>query len=266
MKSIHKKALAVGAVVLVVPGLLMASLFDGLVWDIPQELNSARQLVQEIQMVSNMIQQVQMMQYSIRAFPTRLKTSFQGFTQSFYRPNTGSLFGETADWANLMNTSSHSYGAVQNAWQKSGIAARPSSLFQNNLVNSTGLNSLAHTEIADAAGINAVQTVNAVRDQQALNERAIQQLQQSCLSEDNDTAAMQSNCATASGLLNAQTGQTTNALLTAVVDVATAQMKPMRDQEALRVNRESRSRDYLATEQTNGTLLSESMKNFKFQF
>jgi hypothetical protein len=266
MKLKYKRALAVGGAALLIPGAMTASLFDGLVWDIPQELNSARQLLQEVQMVQQMVQQVQMMQYNIRAFPSHIKAGFQGFMQPFYRPATGNLFGETQGWADMMNNSRHTYSGVRQGWESAGVSLRPSSLFRNNLVNSNGLNSLANVEIADAAGVNAVQTVNTLRDQQPVNQAAIERLQASCLQTANDTEAMQSNCASATGILNAQAAQTTNALLSSVVDLNAAQTKEMRDREARRVNFESRTLEYQATESTGVSLSQRGWRNFRFQF
>ena len=266
MKATYQKALAIGGMVLLSPVYLMAGFFDPFVIDVVQEWNSGQQLIQEAEMLLNIKQQVDTMRYNIQAFPTRLKTSFQGFTQQFYRPNTGNLFGETGSWRDVMSNSNSSYGAVKNGWESSGVSLNPTSLFQNHPVNSSGLNSLAHVEMTDAAGINAIETVNSIRSQQPTNEKAIQALQQNCLAGANDTAAMQANCATASGILAVQTGQATNALLAAAVDVNTAQMKTERDREARRVNFESRVLEYHATEPTSVDLSTDSLRNFQFNF
>ena len=266
MKATQKKALVLGGIILLSPVCLMAGFFDPFVIDILQEFNSGQQLIQETEMLLNLQQELSTMQYNIRAFPTRLKTSFQGFTQPFYRPNTGDLFGETGSWRDVMNNADPSYGTVKSGWESSGVSLRPSSLFQNSRINSTGLNSLSHVEVTDAAGINAVQTVNSIRSQQPTNEKAIQALQQNCLAGNNDTAAMQANCAAASGILAAQTGQATNALLAAAVDVNAAQAKTERDREARRVNFESRVLEYQATEPTGVDLSPDTSRNFQFIF
>ena len=246
---------------------LSAGLIPGvpdLVWDPIQDGHMVQALAHDLQNIALLSQALQTMQYNMRAFPSRVKGTFAGYTQPFYHPTAGNLFGETASWANTVARGLHTYSEDKKAWDESGVPLNPTSLFANKLLNSNGLNRLAHVEISDAAGINAFQTVNAVRSQQSLNEAALQKLQQSCLAADNDTAAMQANCATASGLLNAQTGQTTNALLAAAVDVNTAQMKTERDREARRVNFESRVLEYQATEPTSVNLSPDSLRNFQF--
>lgn len=259
--AILTAAVLLGSVTaLAIPGI------PDLVIDLIQEANSGRQLIQDAQMLANLVQQAQMAKANMLAFPARLKTSFQGATQQLYRPSTGNLFGETGTLGSVISNANSSYGAVKSGWDSSGVVLHPTSLFQNHLVNSSGLNNLAHVEISDAAGINALQTVNSVRSQQPTNENAIKSLQQSCLDGTNDTAAMQANCAAASGILNAQTGQATNALLAAVVDVSTAQLKTERDREARRVNSESRVREYQATEATSVKLDPDHWRNFNFNF
>jgi hypothetical protein len=248
---------------------LSAGLIPGLpelVWDPIQDGHMIAALAHDAQMIAHLAQEVQVMQYNIRAFPSRVKGTFQGYAQPFYRPSTGNVFGETAAWANVAAHGLHTYEENRKAWEQSGIPLLPTSLFANKLLNSDGLNNLAHVEISDAAGINALQTVNSVRSQQPTNENAIKSLQQSCLDGANDTAAMQANCAAASGILNAQTGQATNALLAAVVDVSTAQLKTERDREARRVNSESRVREYQATEATSVKLDPDHWRNFNFNF
>jgi hypothetical protein len=223
--AILTAAVLLGSVTaLAIPGI------PDLVIDLIQEANSGRQLIQDAQMLANLVQQAQMAKANMLAFPKHLKTSFQGATQQLYRPSTGNLFGETGTLGSVISNANSSYGAVKSGWDSSGVVLHPTSLFQNHLVNSSGLNNLAHVEISDAA------------------------------------AAMQANCAAASGILNAQTGQATNALLAAVVDVSTAQLKTERDREARRVNSESRVREYQATEATSVKLDPDHWRNFNFNF
>jgi hypothetical protein len=248
---------------------LSAGLIPGLpdlVWDPIQDGHMVTALAHDLQMIAQLAQEVQMMQYNIRAFPSQVKGTFRGYTQPFYRPSTGNVFGETAAWANMAAGALYSTQEVRNAWEQSGVRLNPSPLLRNNLLNSTAVNRLANVEISDAAAINALQTVNAVRNQQSVNESAIRNLQSNCLNSSNDTQAMQANCASATGILNAQSAQTTNALLSSVVDLNAAQIKQRRDEEAKRINRESRVLEYQATERTNAVFSPDAMRRFKFQF
>lgn len=248
---------------------LTAGLIPGLpdlVWDPIQDGHMVTALAHDLQMISHLAQEVQVMQYNIRAFPAHVKGTFQGYAQPFYHPITSNVFGETAAWADMMADGLHTYQQAQEAWKKSSAPLNPSPLLENHLLNSSALNRLANVEISDAASINALQTVNAVRNQQTLNDAAIRSLQTNCLTSTNDTQAMQSNCASAAGILNAQSAQTTNALLSSVVDLSTAQAKQARDQEARRINRESKVLEYQATESTNAELSVEGIRHFKFSF
>jgi hypothetical protein len=265
--TIQGVALALVGTLAVFP--LSAGLIPGvpdLVWDPIQDGHMVQALAHDVQNIAILSQALQTMQYNIRAFPSRVKGTFEGYAQPFYYPTAGNLFGETASWANTVARGLHTYADDKKAWDDSGVPLKPTSLFANKLLNSNGLNSLAHVEISDAAGINAFQTVNGVRSEEPLNEAAIQKLQESCLNANNDTAAMQANCTAASGILNAQTGQTTNALLAAGVDVNTTQLKTERDREARRLNFESRVLEYQATEPTSVDLSTDSLRNFQFNF
>lgn len=248
---------------------LSAGLIPGvpdIFWDPIQSGHMATALAHDLQMISHLAQEVQVMEYNIRAFPSAVKYKFQGYTQPFYRPMTGDIFGETAAWTSTAAGALHTYQAAQDAWKKTGVPLNPSPLLRNHLLNSSALNRLANVEISDAAGINALQTVNALRDQQPQNESAIQNLQTNCLAGTNDTQAMQANCTSAAGILNAQSSQATNALLSSLVDLNSAQLKQTRDQDATRINRESRVLEYEATEPTNAVLSTDSMRHFKFKF
>src|SRR4051794_32301012 len=90
---------------------LSAGLIPGLpdlVWDPIQDGHMVSALAHDLQMISQLTQEVQVMQYNIRAFPSRVKGTFQGYTQPFYRPSTGNVFGETAAWANMAAGALHS--------------------------------------------------------------------------------------------------------------------------------------------------------------
>jgi hypothetical protein len=247
---------------------LSAGLIPGmpdLVWDPIQEGHMLTALAHDLQNIAILSRQLESMEYNLRAFPSRVKGTFKGYAPPFSRPVAGNLFGETALWADMAAHRLHAAHDVQNAWEES-VPLKPSALWHNKLLSGDGRSRLADVEIADAAAINALQTNNLLRDQESVNESAILNLQASCLDADNNSEAMQANCASATGILNAQSVQTTNALLMSMTDIHLAQLKHRRDQEARRINHEAKMLDYQAKEQTNAVFSPDSMRRFQFQF
>jgi hypothetical protein len=230
-------------------------------FDATQAINMGKTILQEAQMISAMQSQLQTIKTSLQYLPQNVKSRFVGFSQQFYRPQTGNVFGETASWTNAASSAN----GQNSAWQQAVTRLHTNSgFYQGQQVgNSADLSRLAGIEISDGAGPVAMQTVGSIRASQTQNQNALQQLQNTCFSDANNTPVMQANCAVGVGILETQSLQQANALSTIQAEQAVIQNLRQRNQDAKDLNFRNDVATWVQTEPTEVRMSAAKMQEYR---
>src|SRR3982751_658021 len=174
----------------------------GIVIDVVQELNSAKQVIQEIQMAQNLKQQYEHLKSQAMQFKQKSTWLTVGKQAAdVYAANT---VGETIPWDVLTRGNPL---AAQNAWTAATVAVQPNQLHRNELVGGTAtLAHLASIETIDRASVQCLATIAQYRVDTARNRSAYASLENAQLdgSDGTNSEIQQLN------LINAANAQAAN--------------------------------------------------------
>jgi hypothetical protein len=208
----------------------------GLDFDPIQSAHAIVQIGQFAQQIEQMEHQVMLMKSQIVDYPNRIKSMF-----SVQR---------------LRSLTTHLY--PQN-WGSTTVSLQPSALLMgNDLLRSTS----ATVGMADTAAGNAAHDMKESDAQLRDNQTAISNLQGACAAG-GQSQAMQLSCVSAAGIVSAQSQQTTNALISSLLNVQAAQLKFERDKQAAALNFQSKVLEYWETEPVSLATSSRDLQNLK---
>jgi hypothetical protein len=158
----------------------------------------------------------------------------------------------------LMKSQIVDYLYPQN-WGSTTVSLQPSALLMgNDLLRSTS----ATVGMADTAAGNAAHDMKESDAQLRDNQTAISNLQGACAAG-GQSQAMQLSCVSAAGIVSAQSQQTTNALISSLLNVQAAQLKFERDKQAAALNFQSKVLEYWETEPVSLATSSRDLQNLK---
>lgn len=243
--------------------------FGGIVSDPVQEGHSWQQLLNDIQKLQKLDHQIQTLdaefnqiQASARYFS--VKNAWKGFGNQIVRNWAPNSYGATPMWnaAVLFGP-----GAPQ-AWQNVIIAMQHNPYVVG---ISPGLNReyayAATVDTFDGAGPTAVQTLGNARTQQTQMAAAIAQLQASALdgSAGTNSEVEQLNLLTAGSVQGLQMQQTTNNLVTSLLEQQTIANKIQRDAIADHLNFLNQADQYMVSEGPAWGNAAQAISNYRSQ-
>ena len=249
---VTKMSTLIAAVILGGVVLQVEAQFGGIVSDPVQESHSWQQLLNDIQKLQRLDHQIQTLdaefnqiQASARYFS--VKNAWRGFANQIVRNWAPNSYGATPLW----NTAVLFGPGAPQAWQKVIVA------MQHNpyMVGMTpGVNReyayAATVDTFEGAGPTALQTLGNARTQQTQMTTAIAQLQASALdgSEGTNSEVQQLNLLTAGSVQGLQMQQTTNNVITSLLEQQTIANKIQRDALADHLNLLTQADQYLVSE------------------
>jgi hypothetical protein len=243
--KLNRKLIGAGLATVLVTIPLRASLFDGLVWDIPQELNSAKQILQEIQMVASLKQQYDHLKAQAQQF-TNIRQNWKTFAEQIQQNWTPNKYGETANWSGAASGSSDPVQALMQATLP--LHANPN--YQNETVGNSPVSAaIATANIIDGSSVAALRTIGAARANQAQINQAISSVENLALSEsDQDNTEEKSlNLIGAASVQNLRMQQAQQALLVTLAEQSIPINKVWRDATVNQLNSTTERQQRLAS-------------------
>ena len=261
------------AVVIGVFGLFVTELygqiFGGVVFDPTQSAHAIQQIQQEIQQLAilrnnlqTLLHECAQIQANARFFTN--KKTWQGIGNQIVRNWTPNLYGETASWnpAILYGT-----GALP-AWQNATLALQRNRYLTGLPVgNSRDLAYVSAVETFDGAGPTALQTLGDARVQQTRMAAAIAQLQTDAAdgSASTNSEVQQLNLLTAGAVQSLQMQQTTNNVITSLLEQQTLANKIQRDNLVDHLNFLNQVDQYMVSEGPFWGGAAASISNYRSQ-
>jgi len=241
--------------------------------DIVFDPTAVAKLIQQIQQYQQMLQNEIELYQTTKTQYEMLKTNLEQYTNkqlwktwgvALLQSDVANHYGETAAWNQAVN-----YGqAVPTAWSMATLPVQNGQfLAQQPLGNSPFLSSLAAVEIQDSAGQISMATLAAVRQEQAANAGAINQLEQTALSGDpaDNTEIKQLNLLNAAQLQNMRIQQGTQALQAEILEQLLAANLEQRNLHAKALNTATQSTGYALSEPTEPANLGAALSNYNPQ-
>lgn len=191
------------------------------------------------------------------------KTSWRTTGISILNSSVTNRHGETTGWNAGVNTGGPASAA---AWNVAVIPVHVGDfLVRETLGSSAHLAALAGIEILDNAGPNAMLTLAAVRQQQAANTTAINQLETSVLSGDpeDNTEVKQLNLLNASQLQAMRVQQGAVAVQSELLQQILVSNMHQRNQSISSLNNYSRTLHYIQTEPTGTGNVGEALMTYE---
>jgi hypothetical protein len=226
--------------------------FGGIVSDPVQEGHSWQQLLNDIQKLQKLDHQIQTLdaefnqiQASARYFS--VKSAWRGFGNQIVRNWTPNSYGATPLW----NTAVLFGPGAPQAWQNVIVSMQRNPYMVGMTPGPNREYAYAATvDTFDGAGPTAVQTLGNARTQQTQMAAAIAQLQASALDGSNGTNSevQQLNLLAAGSVQGLQMQQTTNNVMTSLLEQQTIANKIQRDALADHLNFEYQMDQYLVSQ------------------
>lgn len=267
--QIAKGTAIITAIVLGGAALDLHAQFGGIVSDPVQESHSWQQLLNDIQKLQKLDHQIQTLdaefnqvQASARFFS--VKNSWKGFANQIVRNWAPNSYGATPLW----NTAVLFGPGAPQAWQNVIVAMQRNPY----MVGMTpGLNReyayAATVDTFDGAGPTAVQTLGNARTQQTQMNTAIAQLQTSVMdgSAGTNSEVEQLNLLTAGSVQGLQMQQTTNNVVTSLLEQQTIANKIQRDALADHLNFLNQTDHYMVSEGPAWGNAAQAISNYRSQ-
>jgi len=243
--------------------------FGGIVSDPLQESHSWQQLLNDIQKLQKLDHQIQTLdaefnQIQANARFFSMKNAWRGFANHIVRNWAPNSYGATPMW----NTAVLFGPGAPQAWQNVIVA------MQHNpyMIGMTpGINReyayAATVDTFDGAGPAAVQTLGNARTQQTQMSSAIAQLQASALdgSADTNSEVQQLNLLTVGSVQGLQMQQTTNNVITSLLEQQTIANKIQRDALADHLNFLNQTDQYVVSEGPGWGNAAQAISNYRSQ-
>ena len=243
--------------------------FGGIVSDPIQESHSWQQLLNDIQKLQKLDHQIQTLdaefnQIQANARFFSMKNAWRGFGNQIVRNWAPNSYGATPTW----NTAVLFGPGAPQAWQNVIVAMQHNPYMVGMQPGTNREYAYAATvDTFDGAGPTAVQTLGNARAQQTQMAEAIAQLQASSLdgSDSTNSEVEQLNLLTAGSVQALQMQQTTNDVVTSLLEQQTVANKIQRDTLADHLNFLNQTDQYMVSEATAWGGASQAISNYRTQ-
>ena len=263
-----KSSAMIAGIVLAAVAILDAQ-FGGIVSDPVQESHSWQQLLNDIQKLQKLDHQIQTLdaefnQIQANARFFSIKNAWRGFGNQIVRNWAPNSYGATPIW----NTAVLFGPGAPQAWQNVIVSMQHNPYMVGLQPGTNREYAYAATvDTFDGAGPAAIQTLGNARTQQTQMAAAIAQLQSSALdgSDATNSEVEQLNLLTAGSVQALQMQQTTNNIVTSLLEQQTIANKVQRDNLADHLNFLNQTDQYMVSEPTAWGGASQAILNYRPQ-